>query len=357
MENFLNQIKDNNRVVIFENSIFLYPWSFDQSKTLPLVIKDLVDSDVKNFNIYILAAEEFEIGAEFEKIINISLAEKFLNKNLKLYFIFGSQNLEFYQQCHFLYHHPSCNMYVNLWPTYWFTNTLNSIDSSYLGQKKFLEKKNFLYPYTSLNNVGKYHRCLLIDMLAKNKLLDSGAVTWHNFCVDENYSWNWTTSAKAKRSLSDSIEYLKDNYNQQFIPPIEFFQSFMSIVSETTDKTIFITEKTAMVLLLKQPFLVQGAPGFHNYLRDLGFELYTEIFNYDFDLESNIHKRTEMLIENVRSISTYNLSNLYNSIKPKLQHNRKLFFKIATDRSKYPLIVSENEFLKNHYSFINIYDI
>jgi hypothetical protein len=189
-------------------------------------------------------------------------------------------------------------------------------------------------------------------------MLDQGAVTWYDFCVDTAYSWNWITSQTAKRQISDSKEYFENKYQKQFNPPLEFFQSFMSIVSETTDKTIFITEKTSMVLLLKQPFLVQGAQGFHLYLKELGFKLYDEIFDYSFDLEPDLHTRTEMLIDNVKSILNLNFSDLYELIKPKLEYNQRKFFEIANNTNLFPLIVHDNPVLKTQYNFNSIiYDL
>lgn len=358
MNHFLNQFNNNDRITVDKNNIFLYPWSFAQGTSLSLVIKNFAESEIENFNIYVSAAEEFEIGANFEKHINRSIAKKFLEKNLKIYFIFGSQNLKFYEQHDFLYHAPHFNMHVQLWPTYWFNRTLNSSKCAYLKEKLTYSKNTISYPFISLNNVGKYHRCLLIDLLSKNNMLDQGAVTWYDFCVDTTYSWNWITSQTAKRQLSDSKEYLEDNYKKQFTPPPEFFQSFMSIVSETTDRTIFITEKTSMVLLLKQPFLVQGAPGFHLYLKELGFKLYDEIFDYSFDSVVDLHTRTEMLIDNVKSILHSDFSELYKLIEPKLEYNQRKFFEIVNNTNLFPSIVHDNPVLKTQYNFNSIiYDL
>ena len=57
---------------------------------------------------------------------------------------------------------------------------------------------------------------------------------------------------------------------------------FFQLVSETTTNHFFLTEKTVKPLLLKQPFLVFGNVGFHKKLKDYGFKLYDEVFNYDF---------------------------------------------------------------------------
>jgi hypothetical protein len=345
MNYFLKEFKDNKEIIIGDKVIYIRPWSLKSYDSLSTLIKNAVESELKNFTIIIPNPEEFEIGSNFEKSINSELKRKIKENNINIYFIFGSQDLNFYKQEFFLYHDPLKNMHVHLWPTYWFNNTIKYTQYEQMS----LDKIDIEYCYCTLNYVGKYHRCLLIDILSKNDLIRFGAVSWYNFCLDSNYDWKWIRPNKMV--LSDSDEYLKDNYNQQFTPPAEFFQSFMSIISETTDKTIFITEKTSMALLLKQPFLVQGAAGLHNYLKSLGFKLYTEVFDYSFDLEPCIEKRTEMIINNVKSILNSDLNQLYNLIKPKLEYNQKRFFEIVSDKSLYPQIVTKDQILKELYNF------
>lgn len=357
---FLKEFKNNKEIIITKKEVYIKPWALTNHRPLPELIIDALNSQLTNFNIIINNPEEYEIGSNFEILFDQKIREQLKSQNVKIYFIFGSQSLDFYKQDNFLYHAPEYNMIVNLWPTFWFNLTKMSIDTKYLNDKAFVYKEDIVYPFTSLNHIGKYHRCLLMDLLAKNNLLDKGAVTWHNFYIDTGYFWNYTTPQKAKRHLSDGKKYTKDTYVQQFYPPKEFFQSFMSIVSETTDKTIFITEKTSTVLLFKQPFLVQGAMGFHNYLKDLGFKLYTEIFDYSFDLEPDLHKRTEMIIENVRSIMNSNLNQLYKSIKLKLDYNQQRYFEIINNKVGYPQIVITNPILKKFYSnynFVSEYDL
>jgi hypothetical protein len=314
------------------------------------LIKNAIDRKLTNFKIIIPNPEEFEIGEDFENIIDKKIRKKLKSQNITIDFIFGSQDINFYKQSDFLYHSPEHNMFVHLWPTYWFFNSLK-----YTDYKNFnLKKEKIDYVYCTLNHVGKYHRCLLLDLLVKEDLLKYGAIAWHNFCVDSSYQWKWTNSTEML--VSDSREYLNDNYNKQFIPPVEFFQSFMSIISETTDRTIFITEKTSVALLLKQPFIVQGAPGFHQYLKDIGFKLYDEIFDYSFDSEFDLQTRTEMIIDNVKSILNKNLLDLYNQIECKLTHNRNRLIEITKDKKFSPSIINKNSILKSQY-FIDNHDI
>jgi hypothetical protein len=354
MNSLLQKYKSSNLLIIEDKNIYIFPWSFGEYDRLPLFLKEVIETEIENFDIYILAAEEYEIGSNFERQINYSFTEKLLKQSIRLHFIFGSSNLNFYKNKNFLYYCPERNSNVYLWPTYWFYQTLQSVDYFFIQKYKNLEKELIKYSFCSLNNVGKYHRCLLIDLLAKNKILDQGAVSWQDFCVDTDYHWSWTTSEEAKRGLSDNEKYIDEKYKIQFTPPDEFFQSFMSIVSETTDKTIFITEKTALCLLLGQPFLVQGAVGFHNYLKILGFKLYDEIFDYSFDFEENIHSRTQGIIDNIKSLDVSNLISLYKKIKSKIHYNQTRFLEIVKNKEQMPDIVKIDATIHDHYFLHNI---
>jgi hypothetical protein len=337
-----------------EKNIFLYPWS-SYPRLLQNTIRKLIIDDVKNITITLLSAEEYEFcPIEVDYIFDNKIKKKLIKKNIKINFLFGSADLDHYRNSDYhKYFQPTNNMFVCLWPTFWIHRTLAAAMQSihYFLQFyiKDFEKTSIKYPFITMNHVAKYHRCLLIDLLAKHNLLHKGAVSWHNMYTDIAYKWRWTDSDSAKQHLSDKAIYLENNYSVQFTPPDEFFQSFMSIVSETSDQVIFITEKTATAILYKQPFLVQGALGFHRYLQSLGFELYDEIFDYSFDDEEDSEKRTEMLVEQVKHLSDKNLLELYNKIKSKLDHNFKKFVEIVQYRQGVPDIVNSHWHIDEHY--------
>ena len=87
------------------------------------------------------------------------------------------------------------------------------------------------------------------------------------------------------------------------------------------------SEKTVTPILLNKPFLVASAPNFHAWLKERGFELYDELFDYSFDCEQDIEVRFEKLVLNVKRYAEYNsieLKKVYDSVSDKLAHNRKL---------------------------------
>jgi len=356
-KNPLNKYKNDTYSirVIDDKNIFLYPWSW-HPKLLQKTIIQLVNDDVNDITITLLSAEEYEFCPDkIHTIFNDKIKKKLVKKNIKVIFLFGSADLAHYKNSDYhKYFQPTKNMFVELWPTFWIHRTLaaamQSIHHFLRAYTKDFEKNTIKYPFITMNHIAKYHRCLLIDLLAKHNLLDAGAVSWHNRYTDTAYKWRWSDAVSAKRHLSDKEAYLENNYNVQFNPPDEFFQSFMSIVSETTEQVIFITEKTATAILYKQPFLVQGAPGFHRYLQSLGFELYDEIFDYSFDFEEDSETRTEMIVKQVKQLSDKNLLEMYKRIKPKLDHNFKKFVEIAQYRHYVPDVVANNRYINEHYT-------
>jgi hypothetical protein len=360
MINILDKYKEDN-FFIENNSIFLFPWS--NYRPTHLFIIDLLNENIKDCNIILLSGEEYEFyPGSLKEIFTEKIKNKLVKNNVFVYFVYGSAKLKNYTtKLVRLYHQSKYNMFVNLWPTFWLNRTVSSNLKScnydyFLSKYKVdFKKENIKYLYITMNNVGKYHRCMLIDLLAKNNLLDLGAISWRNFCLDKDYSWKYTTPIK--RTLSDFESYDKSTYDFQFTPPKEFFESFVSIIAETTVELIFLTEKTATAILYKQPFLVQGAPKFHQFLKSLGFQLYTEVFDYSFDNEEDLEIRTQMIIDNLNKIKNYDLNNSYIELKSKLDSNYNRLFEIIQDENFIPEIGKKYQIFLNHYKDDLSYDV
>ena len=59
-----------------------------------------------------------------------------------------------------------------------------------------------------------------------------------------------------------------------------------------------------------------------------GFELYDEIFDYEFDSKDNINDRISGIIENLNNLKEKNYYDLHKKIEPKLEYNKNLALKI-----------------------------
>lgn len=224
------------------------------------------------------------------------------------------------------------------WKTFWFERTYRvwSTHDEYNQTKGIDIKdnnvcKNFelTYPYICLNNIVKLHRSIMMDMLAKHDLLPHGAIAWRGISHSQNNTYQYMYWKPEVLILDQDLNV---RFNQETMP-IEFNHSFMQLVTESEDTETFITEKTVTPILLNKPFLVASNVGFHRKLEQLGFQLYTELFDYSFDDETDIFVRYEKIVENIKryvGLNPAELKQQYNKVIDKITHNRNLAIKYAT---------------------------
>ena len=183
--------------------------------------------------------------------------------------------------------------------------------------------KKFENLYINYNNKPRYHRCLLMDQLVKNDLFNLGLNSWNQLSGFYEFKY-WV---EQKISIDDFEYYINDEYRQSLLK----MNCFVSVVTETSDEILFVTEKTYRQILIEQPFLCLGAPNQNNILRNYGFELYDEIFDYEFDSKTNIEERVQGIIDNLNNIKNLNYYDLYNKIKDKVKRNKLNALKIFNE--------------------------
>lgn len=205
--------------------------------------------------------------------------------------------------------------------------------------KQGLNNNYFTHFLVSLNYRGHRHRCLMIDLLAKNNLLENNNILWHNLIEDwkDVYSWKYF----APRVLTSS-----SNFGPHWqSPPDEYWTSFAQLISESSSNISFLSEKTVMSLICHKPFLIAGPPLIHQKLKKLGFELFDEIFDYSFDLIEDEEHRYQMLMDNFINLQKNNslsdLIKLQQKILPKLLFNFNRVLELVNDFSIVPEIVLE----------------
>ena len=250
-----------------------------------------------------------------------------------------------YKNIHFLY-----------WETYWITMSFHQ-----LKEYPSNADKEFCFPFIIMNSFIKTHKCLLMDLLAEKNLVNKGAVAWHNLnykdqIVDYKYK-HWVPEVKKLSGQFIDIEKLQElsgTLSEVYNLPIEYGQSFMSLIMESDPRNFTITEKTAVPLLTGQPFLAFAGRGYHKKLKDLGFQLYDEIFDYSFDNKIALASRGSGIVENVEKISKLSqeeLKQINLILLPKLNFNKEHAEKIAKDISRPPTIFLNlvNSYAGNEY--------
>ena len=254
------------------------------------------------------------------------------------------------------------NIKLYHWPTFFLSLTYQRLNSPYTNHNESLglgvrdlycglDPETFDFTYISMTKARKKHRCIMMDLLAKNDLIEKGAVTWRSeprcreeFCQDIVYDFQYWKEEPLflDQTTDDKL------FNQEIVPK-EYITSFIQIVPETDDEVFFLTEKTAIALFFNKPFLVISIARFHEYLKKLGFKLYDELFDYAFDNVDDIYTRYQMICDNITRIdnmSTQEKRQKLALIKDKLIYNKQRGIELATDIQNFPEIwnkLAEND--------------
>jgi hypothetical protein len=249
-------------------------------------------------------------------------------------------------------------------------NILNNF-ASYYTMNNYLQEEyvNFLQKlfYTSndvvrdkkynfYNGVHKPHRLKSYELIKKCDLLDEGYFSYANFAhMTENeetdqefmHFFGFKTKEEYKKYLSafeipryyDTIESDPNVFVAFANPPQTSLQSYVSITTETTFHVA--SEIYDMVLSEKafKPFygfnipLIIGTPIGIQYLKDLGFDLFEDLF--DVTPKSNKKELFEQVENNfkvIKSMTKLELHDYYIKNMDRLNYNFELLTKILKER-------------------------
>lgn len=239
------------------------------------------------------------------------------------------------------------NIKLYFWPTYLLHFTYHVLVRNHSNLIDDLKiKPNFDNVYCSYNCKPHEFRCELIDNLYKNDLFDCGRISWNNLNHNYNFKY-WTQKILILDNFLNSnelVEHVKNN------------NSFLFLSSESNTEFEFITEKTWKPILIEQPFLLFAKENQNLILKNYGFELFEEIFDYSFDSEKDIEKRIMGIIENLNRLKKYNLYEQYNVIRDKLVYNKNRALQIIYQDEYTPHDFKKlyfEEDLKNNQNFID----
>lgn len=344
--------------------MIVYVWDKDGARNA----EKLYESGHRFSNLILFGAHEFDYRVgHFELLTLINLAIK---NNIKLDLIVGAPEEVPVELTPGLLNH--CN--IHYYETFWFSKVRLEL----LNHKKERNESSTLsdyiysdisYKFICLNYKPHNHRCMIVDLLAKYDLLRDNAVSWNqkydhaskdNEVVPLGYDFKYWTPRPLK--LSENME---KHWFDQFEFPLEYSNSFCQLVTETSMTMPVVTEKTCMSLFHMKPFLVAGCKGYHKVLERLGFKLYTEIFDYQFDSINDHETRYEALVNNLVRINflSYNeLRNIQEKLYSKLLYNKQIALDLATNKDKQPSILnrvyeeSKNQTTIHDLEFNQIYE-
>jgi len=279
----------------------------------------------------IFGPEECEVAYDWGRL-NI------LPNSIDLTIVTGAAN-----KYHLPHHSIPITAKLILWPTFWMTKTYLDLYHDQVLDDRVIDKL-----YMSLNVKPRLHRSMLMDELCHHDLLKHGHVSWHT--NDPDYLWRYWEPAKLTLDYTDSVN--------QWTVPSTYKSTLFNLITESSTDVVFITEKTCTAMFFKKPFIVLGASGFHQELKNMGFELYDELFDYSFDTDTNLANRINGIINNINTLKDQDYELLRRKVKDKVDYNYNKVVELATSRKYVPdFMLQYLDSIKNKPELITPYDL
>jgi len=268
--------------------------------------------------------------------------------NIKLYIVCGAEYQYHIHKSQYIFGNNRIIEYINIlpWGTSLLHYTIYHLKSHIPNFDNSIKRDNFNYLYLCYNNKSRYHRCQLMDNLSKNDLLDNGLISWRMDSNHENqkYDFKYWNETLLNIDLKNDEKSLSHEWDKEILNT----NSFLTIVTESSDDFLFVTEKTFKAILLEQPFICLGYMNQNYILEEYGFELYHEIIDYTFDKKPNLKERIDGVINNLLNLKNKNLNDLNNLIKDKIKRNKKRALEII---EKDPFLPKELIELFKEYTY------
>jgi hypothetical protein len=126
---------------------------------------------------------------------------------------------------------------------------------------------------------------------------------------------------------------LKQQSREESVP-LEYIQSCIDLITEAycISAGTVLTEKSFKPMLYKKPFIILGPRYIHQSLKNIGFKLYDELFDYSFD-DKPYKERIDSVITQVKGILKIPIKVLIKffhdkSFSEKMDHNYKVLDKL-----------------------------
>jgi hypothetical protein len=206
------------------------------------------------------------------------------------------------------------------------------------------------YTFTVLNRTHKWWRATAMADLWRHGILSNSQWSY-NFDIDcgdlpEDNPIEIDSIKNLRRDLElfkkecphTCDDFNSDQHNDHHLHvPAHYNNSYCSIVFEThfdADGSggAFLTEKTFKCLKHGHPFIIVGAPGSLNTLRQLGYKTFDHAIDSSYDWETDNTQRWHMIREAVKEVAHQDPHSWFQSVVKDCQHNQQLFLSSKNSR-------------------------
>ena len=215
--------------------------------------------------------------------------------------------------------------------------------------------------FVSLNNRPKVHRVQLMKVFMDRDVVERGVIRfannlqqWRKTLNDKNFTgeyFNKLISYAPNFFSPFGYDGANLGHREWFLDPY-YFTGLFDIVAETCTEINLISQKSIQPVLFKKPFCIIGSANQNTIMKDMGFEIFDEFFDFSNESKNlpSIRTRTQQyahydnMLKDLWDLddSPQALKHLYKSLLTKFEHNLDRLIKIIFDDDFVPDIVLEH---------------
>lgn len=208
-----------------------------------------------------------------------------------------------------------------VWPSVWATHTVNQT------RYRIEPNSHASRHWVIMNRKPRPHRVDIMSRFAHSNVLEHSHYSWMPNSDDYGYS---TLGSAVPVSVLDS--HMVDESDMWSVPAAAYADSAAAIVLESSEDTLFVTEKTFMPIFQRRLPLIYAARGHYNMLTAWGFEFPREI-NYNWDgMHNTADRRCAFVSEIQRLTERYTPAELAALYRPYAQRNLETLAALAAVR-------------------------
>jgi hypothetical protein len=229
------------------------------------------------------------------------------------------------------------------YPMWWIQTQVDTVD---FGDNIFQPKK---YIFSSLNGIARLHRVLLAKHILKKSYIDQCCLTFNHNGAPDRYSSLWSqtdnqwldkefygpSGQELLNFAKEFLPYYHDNINKYHESDhanlnAAYSDSYVNIITETSVRLPFFTEKTFKALASGQFFISINGPGSIKLLKSFGFDTFDDIIDHSrYDDITSPYKKIKAVSELLDDLVQLDWPNLWMSTKKRRQKNVEHFFSDA----------------------------
>jgi hypothetical protein len=205
------------------------------------------------------------------------------------------------------------------------------------------------YRFTILNRTHKWWRATAMADLQRNRILGASQWSYNTDITVSDDPANNPIEIDVLDLRDDVSRFVKlgpyicddltaDQHNSHHLHVAKHYtQSYCNVVIEThfdADQSggAFLTEKTFKPIKHAQPFVIVGAAGSLQALRDLGYRTFDHAIDNNYDLETNNTRRWQKILSTLKQIQNQDPQVWFASCANDIQYNQQHFLSSKKDR-------------------------